>query len=132
MLALGVANSSDASEILCISYIMGDEVFQDTMLDSSGGSSSSGLLAGAVFLGMLLGGLTVGTMGDRMGRKPMLLLGLICNSISGVLSAFAQNVYILSLLRLLAGVGIGATVPPLFTLATELAPPSAQIGRAHV
>lgn len=126
MLALGVANSSDASEILCISYILGDRAFQETMLDSSGGSSSSGLLAGAVFLGMLLGGLIVGTMGDRMGRKPMLLLGLIFNSISGVLSAFARNVYILSLLRLLAGVGIGATVPPLFTLAAELAPPSAR------
>ncbi|OEU20147.1 MFS general substrate transporter, partial [Fragilariopsis cylindrus CCMP1102] len=122
MLSLGVANSSDASEILCISYILSDKVFQDNILNDS--AFGSGLLTGSVFLGMLLGGLIVGTMGDWIGRKPMLLLGLICNSISGILSSMAWNVYILSFLRMISGIGIGATVPPLFTLATELSPPS--------
>ena len=122
MLSLGVANSSDASEILCISYILSDKVFQDNILNDS--AFGSGLLTGSVFLGMLLGGLIVGTMGDWIGRKPMLLLGLICNSISGIISSMAWNVYILSFLRMISGIGIGATVPPLFTLATELSPPS--------
>ena len=62
----------------------------------------------------------------RIGRKPMLLLGLLCNSVAGIASALATNVYALAFLRCVAGVGIGATVPPLFTLATELAPPSAR------
>lgn len=122
MLALGVANSSDATEILCISYILADPIFQETVQ----GDHGAGLLAAAVFLGMLLGGLLVGTMGDWMGRKPMLLLGLVCNAVAGVLFALAPNFYLMSLLRLLAGFGIGSTIPPLFTLATELAPPSAR------
>ncbi len=122
MMALGVANSSDATEILCISYILADPIFQETVQKSHG----AGLLAAAVFLGMLLGGLLVGTMGDRMGRKPTLLLGLTCNAISGILFALAPNFYVLSLLRCIAGFGIGATIPPLFTLTTELAPPSAR------
>ena len=122
MLALGVANSSDATEILCISYILADPTFQETVQKDHG----AGLLAAAVFLGMLLGGLLVGTMGDWMGRKPTLLLGLTCNAISGILFALAPNFHILSLLRCVAGFGIGATIPPLFTLATELAPPSAR------
>ena len=121
-LALGVANSSDATEILCISYILADPVFQETALVGHG----AGLLAAAVFLGMLLGGLLVGTMGDWIGRKPMLLLGLICNAVSGILFALAPNFYLMSFLRCLAGFGIGATIPPLFTLTTELAPPSAR------
>jgi VNT family MFS transporter (synaptic vesicle glycoprotein 2) len=120
MLALGVANSSDATEILCISYILSDHDFKEHMLYDGHG----GLLAAAVFLGMLLGGLIVGTMGDWIGRRPMLLLGLICNSVAGFLSALAPNVWALSILRFCAGAGIGATVPPLFTLVTELAPPS--------
>mmetsp|Transcript_10769 Transcript_10769/g.25668 ORF Transcript_10769/g.25668 Transcript_10769/m.25668 type:complete len:673 (-) Transcript_10769:72-2090(-) len=131
ILSLGVANSSDASEILCISYILSDEQFQKDILRSqgsggeeSGGINRGGLLAAAVFFGMLIGGLIVGTMGDWIGRRPMLLLGLGCNAVAGVISAFAPDVLTLSFLRCIAGVGIGATVPPLFTLATELAPPS--------
>eukprot|EP00934_Nitzschia_sp_Nitz4_P005028 Nitzschia sp. Nitz4//scaffold30_size153850//72090//73736//NITZ4_002779-RA/size153850-processed-gene-0.42-mRNA-1//-1//CDS//3329547267//5018//frame0 len=120
MLSLGVANSSDASEILCLSYILSDADFHEHFLPGDSG----GLLAAAVFLGMLLGGLFVGTLGDWYGRKPILLLGLGCNVIAGVLSAMAPTVAVLVLLRCIAGVGIGATVPPLFTLATELAPPS--------
>lgn len=122
MLSLGVANSSDASEILCLSYILSDAKFESNMLQNRDG----GFLAAAVFLGMLVGGLLVGTMGDWWGRRPMLLLGLCCNSIAGILSSMAPNVQVLTLLRCLSGLGIGATVPPLFTLVTELAPPSAR------
>jgi MFS family permease len=122
MLSLGIANSSDASEILCLSYILSDDEFEQNILHAS--AWKAGFLASAVFLGMLLGGLIVGTLGDWLGRRPMLLVGLVCNAVAGVLSALTTNVWQLSALRCIAGVGIGATVPPLFTLVTELAPPS--------
>jgi MFS family permease len=120
MLSLGVANSSDASEILCLSYILSNETFSNQMLQGRSG----GGLAAAVFFGMLVGGLFIGTLGDWFGRKPMLLVGLSCNVVAGLLSALAPTVGVMSVCRCLAGVGIGATIPPLFTLATELAPPS--------
>lgn len=82
------------------------------------------MLAAAVFAGMLVGGLVVGTLGDWQGRRPMLLFGLLLNVTAGLLSACAPNVFLLTGLRMIAGVGIGATVPPLFTLVAELAPPS--------
>jgi VNT family MFS transporter (synaptic vesicle glycoprotein 2) len=122
MLSLGVANSSDASEILCLSYILSDAQFQVSMLQNEAWKAE--MLASAVFFGMLVGGLIVGVFGDWWGRHPMLMVGLVCNSIAGILSAFAQNVWQLSILRCIAGLGIGATVPPLFTLVTELSPPS--------
>ena len=122
MLSLGVANSSDASEILCLSYILSDPSFEDNMLQDT--SWRAGLLAGSVFLGMLLGGLFIGTLGDWVGRKPVLMVGLIMNSCAGILSAVCVNVIQLSFLRMISGLGIGATVPPLFTLVSELAPPS--------
>ena len=120
LLSLGVANSSDASEILCLSYILSDKHFEDQFLQGQSG----GVLAAAVFFGMLVGGLFIGTLGDYFGRKPTLLVGLGCNVAAGLMSALAPTVGILTVLRCIAGVGIGATVPPLFTLATELAPPS--------
>jgi MFS family permease len=122
MLSLGVANSSDASEILCLSYILSDASFEETILRDT--PWRAGLLAGSVFLGMLLGGLFIGTLGDWVGRKPILVFGLICNSVAGILSSFSQSVFQLSVARCVAGLGIGATVPPLFTIVTELAPPS--------
>ncbi|CAB9501254.1 Synaptic vesicle glycoprotein [Seminavis robusta] len=122
MLALGISNSSDASEILCLSYILSDPTFEDKMLLDS--NWRGGMLAAAVFLGMLMGGLIVGTLGDFLGRRPMLMLGLNINMIAGILSACSPNVFVLTGLRMIAGVGIGATVPPLFTLVAELAPPS--------
>lgn len=122
LLSCGVANSSDASEILCLSYILIDEQFEKQILGES--QWKGGLLATAVFMGMLVGGLVIGTLGDWVGRRPILLLGLTCNAIAGILSALATNVWMMSFLRFTAGVGIGATVPPMFTLVTELAPPS--------
>lgn len=127
-ISLGIANSSDASEILCLSYILSDKHFQNTMLSSNDSSSSlfvsssfkSGVLAATVFLGMLLGGLFVGCFGDLYGRRTLLQYALMTGCVTGLLSAICPNIWILSICRFIAGLGIGATVPPLFALCSEL------------
>jgi len=122
--SLGVANSSDASEILCLSYILSESHFEATILRHA--PWRAGLLAATVFAGMLLGGLLVGCLGDWWGRRPLLLYGLTVNAGAGVVSAAAWNVWVLAACRFVAGIGIGATVPPLFCLCSELAPPAAR------
>lgn len=115
-LALGMANSSDASEILCLSYILADPVFQNNILKESTG----GVLTGSVFCGMLIGGLYIGIYSDQIGRHPALLAGLVLNGVAGLISCIVSNITQLCLVRFIAGIGIGATVPPLFALASEL------------
>lgn len=122
--ALGVANSSDAAEILCLSYILSVDAFEARILHRT--AWRAGLLAATVFLGMLLGGLLVGGLGDWWGRRPMLVLGLAANGVAGLLSAAAPDVFTLAFCRFVAGLGIGATVPPLFALCSELAPPASR------
>jgi MFS transporter, VNT family, synaptic vesicle glycoprotein 2 len=123
-ISLGMANSSDASEVLCLSYLLSMDRFEETILHHT--AWRAGRLAATVFMGMLMGGLVVGGAGDSFGRQPLLVAGLAIHSIAGFASAAATNVFFLSGCRFIAGLGIGATVPPLFALCSELAPPSSR------
>ena len=48
-----------------------------------------------------------GPVADRYGRVYTLMLTIICFSVFTLLSAFAPNIWVLAILRLLAGIGIG-------------------------
>mmetsp|Transcript_22247 Transcript_22247/g.34140 ORF Transcript_22247/g.34140 Transcript_22247/m.34140 type:complete len:594 (+) Transcript_22247:148-1929(+) len=124
LLALCIANSSDATEILMLSYLLADSRFREDMFSEDSSSSMEGAeyLASSIFVGMLIGGTVLGFLSDRIGRRPALLLGLLTNSVAGMCSSlpiFAPSFVSLTMWRFVAGVGIGATVPPLFTLASE-------------
>ena len=128
LLALCIANSSDATEILMLSYLLANPNFhQDMFGQDKSGSKIEGVeyLASSIFFGMLIGGTILGFLSDFIGRKPALLIGLSTNAIAGTLSSvpFMTPSFVeLTMLRFIAGVGIGATVPPLFSLASEWSP----------
>jgi len=137
LLALCIANSSDATEILMLSYLLANPTFRrDMFSDSSYGaddeaqddaSSMQGAeyLAASIFLGMLIGGTILGFLSDQFGRRPALLAGLVTNATAGLLSSLhflTPTSAQLTMWRFIAGVGIGATVPSLFSLASEWCP----------
>ncbi|KAL3762868.1 hypothetical protein ACHAWU_001015 [Discostella pseudostelligera] len=137
LLALCIANSSDATEILMLSYLLANPTFRrDMFSDSSNGaddeaqddaSSMQGAeyLAASIFLGMLIGGTILGFLSDQFGRRPALLAGLVTNATAGLLSSLhflTPTSAQLTMWRFIAGVGIGATVPSLFSLASEWCP----------
>mmetsp|Transcript_9437 Transcript_9437/g.15146 ORF Transcript_9437/g.15146 Transcript_9437/m.15146 type:complete len:503 (+) Transcript_9437:23-1531(+) len=123
VLTLGIANSSDAVEIISMSYIIADDSFESMLPgDDSGREAQAGFLTAAVYFGMLVGGLLVGFSGDELGRKYTLLLCLACVTIAGVFSSFMPSIALLTLMRCLCGVGVGGTVPSIFTLGVELMP----------
>ena len=109
-LSLGVANSSDATEILCLSYLLADPTFLHSFLQND--DTAAGHLAAAVFLGMLLGGLVVGTAGDVYGRRPVLLTGCTVNAVAGMVAALAPHLVVLMTCRFIAGVGLGIDIAP--------------------
>jgi VNT family MFS transporter (synaptic vesicle glycoprotein 2) len=111
-----------------LSYLLADSKFREDMFSGDASSSSmegADYLASSIFVGMLFGGIILGFVSDRIGRRPALLLGLLTNSVAGMcssLSILAPSLVQLTIWRFIAGVGIGATVPPLFTLASEWSP----------
>ncbi|MBW3570494.1 MAG: MFS transporter [Gemmatimonadetes bacterium] len=77
--------------------------------DMGGGGLWVGVLVSAFSLAQLLSAPLWGRVSDRHGRRPALLIGLGAAAVSYVVFAFAQNLWILLLSRLVQGAG-GGTV----------------------
>ncbi len=118
-----------------LSYLLANPSFQREMLgggaeaedDANTTSSMKGAeyLASSIFLGMLIGGTILGFLSDQFGRRPALLFGLTINTTAGLLSALrclTPTIAQLTMWRFIAGIGIGATVPSIFSLASEWCP----------
>ena len=73
--------------------------------------------------------LGAGPLSDRLGRKPIMLVGLGLMSISSLASALAQDYPTLVAARFVNGVGGGTQMPTVYASAAELLPGS-QRGKA--
>ena len=72
--------------------------------------------------GMMIGGLFGGLIGDRFGRRPALLGSVLAFGVLTTIITFVDSIAALSVLRFLAGVGLGGAMPNAATLAAEYAP----------
>src|SRR5438132_8434759 len=73
-------------------------------------------------IGIMVGALSAGPIGDRLGRKPLLLASLTIFGLASLLSAFAGSLLMLSILRFFTGMGIGGAFPGAATLTGDYAP----------
>src|SRR5438309_7023899 len=73
-------------------------------------------------IGILVGALSAGPIGDRVGRKPLLLASLTIFGLASLLSAFAGSMLMLAILRFFTGLGIGGAFPGAATLTGDYAP----------
>lgn len=75
-------------------------------------------------VGMALGAITLGSVGDRIGRKRAIIIALAVFGIFSMLGAFAQDPWQIVALRFLIGLGMGGATPSLLALAAEYSPSS--------
>ena len=78
-----------------------------------------GFVLSMELVGMVVGGLSLGAMADRFGRRPIVLLCLGIMALGMGTAALAANVTELSAIRLLTGVGIGGMLALASTLVAE-------------
>jgi AAHS family 4-hydroxybenzoate transporter-like MFS transporter len=84
--------------------------------------SAMGLVFSITFIGLLVGSLFYGWLGDRLGRRFTIILGTCNFGIPVLLTVFASNVPELAVVRFIAGVGMGGVVPIAYTLVSDYAP----------
>jgi len=76
----------------------------------------------STFLGMTLGSLLTGFIGDRYGRRVTYQFNLMLFGGASILSAFAPNMTVLIVLRFFMGVGLGAENVVGYSTMTEFVP----------
>jgi MFS transporter, AAHS family, 4-hydroxybenzoate transporter len=82
---------------------------------------TAALTAGNV--GLMLGSLLAGPLGDRRGRKPVLIGCVMMFGAFSLLTAFVSSPLQLAILRFLTCVGLGGGLPLAATLTADVAPP---------
>ncbi|GFR50358.1 hypothetical protein Agub_g12568, partial [Astrephomene gubernaculifera] len=117
----GLANAADAVEILSVS-LLGAAAEQEFNLTPR----RTGALNACIFVGMFLGGLIWGQLGDAIGRRRALLAACALNAGFGALSAAARSLPALLVLRLGAGLGVGGSMPVVFAIMSEFCSPSSR------
>jgi AAHS family 4-hydroxybenzoate transporter-like MFS transporter len=75
-------------------------------------------------VGMCVGAMSLGTFGDRIGRKKTILLALALFGVFSLAGAFAQSLEHIVILRFLIGLGMGGATPALLALTAEFSPKS--------
>ncbi len=81
-----------------------------------------GLVLSAAPFGLVLGALVAGPSSDRFGRKPVLIASIVIFGALTLVAAYASTPVEMALLRLAAGMGLGAAMPNATTLLSEYAP----------
>jgi MFS transporter, AAHS family, 4-hydroxybenzoate transporter len=77
----------------------------------------------ASLIGMTLGGLGVGPLGDRLGRRMALLISTLLFGAGTLLGSTASSLQVLAFWRLLTGIGLGGALPNTTALMVEFSPP---------
>ncbi|MET9903082.1 MFS transporter [Streptomyces sp. NPDC006446] len=72
-------------------------------------------------VGMLLGAVAAGWMGDRIGRVRTVALGVAVTALASLAVAFSGSIETFSLFRFVQGLGIGGVVPVAATYINEIA-----------
>ena len=89
-------------DVLFLSFAMSSMIAD---LHLSGGAA--GFISTITNLGMLVGGIAFGILGDKIGRVKTFSHTVIIFAIATALMAFANNIYMIYGLRFLAGIGAG-------------------------
>lgn len=109
--------AADGFDTQCISFVA------PTLLQEwSVPRAEFGPLFSAGLFGAMLGAAVLGSLADRLGRRPAVLGCVLLFAVMSLLSTTATSVGMLGVYRFLGGVGLGGAIPNIIALVSEYSP----------
>ena len=115
--ASGLGWMADAMNIAALGLVL-PLILTDLGLSRAEG----GTIVSATFVGFMVGAVVTGKLADLYGRRTLLIANIVLFSAAAALVGFAQNFWMLLLLRFIQGVGMGGEFPIIGTYLNELSP----------
>lgn len=109
-------NALDGFDVLSIAFA-GPKIAKEWMLTPT----ELGLLFSAGLAGMMIGALLLSPLADWIGRRFLVLLGLVVITAGMALSGLARDLHDLAILRFGTGLGIGSLLSSINTIVMEYA-----------
>lgn len=85
-------------------------------------ATSAGFMVSSALLGMMLGAVFLGTIADKIGRVPAIVICLLLFSVFTAAAGLTSNPLTFGIARFLAGLGIGGVMPNVVAQMTEYSP----------
>ena len=85
-------------------------------------AATAGFMASSALFGMLFGAIVLGTLADKIGRRWVLSICVSFFSVFTAAAGFTSDPVSFSVMRFLAGLGIGGAIPNVAAQMTEYAP----------
>lgn len=76
----------------------------------------------ANLFGMMVGAAALGWIGDRFGRKRMIVVGSLLYGVACLACLAASSLFELGVLRFITGIGLGGVLPNVIALTAEITP----------
>ncbi|MFM0758341.1 MFS transporter [Paraburkholderia strydomiana] len=84
--------------------------------------TNAGFMVSSALLGMMIGAVFLGTIADRIGRVPAIVICLLLFSIFTATAGLTSDPVTFGIARFLAGLGIGGVMPNVVAQMTEYSP----------
>src|ERR1700744_4675761 len=121
MWLIGIGMFFDGFDIYVASTVLGA-----TLQSGFSTLGQNALFVSLTFLGMMLGSLATGFLGDRYGRRFTYQTNLMVFGVASLGAALAPNMTVLIACRFVMGLGLGAENVVGYSTLTEFAPPASR------
>ncbi|XP_019881693.1 synaptic vesicle glycoprotein 2B [Aethina tumida] len=115
----GFVSTSEEMDVISMSFIL-----PSAQCDLKLNTQTKGWLNSIIFIGMMAGAYTWGSVADALGRKKVLIASSFMNAICIVASSFSQSYELFMFFRFLNGAALGGSGPVIWSYFAEFQPKS--------